>query len=238
MKRLVALYPTAWRVRYEDEFIALLEARRPSLSERFDIVRGAMDARLHPQVGGPRRVADRFWYVPLLGLAAFVLGLFVMVNGPILRDGYGEYRDGMAALPLLALSFVLLSVGLLRIVDRLPPEATGSRVAGSVAIVIGPLWAFMPWMFPILVIFLASVLCLAVGARRAGIMPTWGVVALAAALIIPLVFSVAALFLPWYALRTTDLEPLVLVAPFCTLWVVIGGALRRGFPEGVAEVSA
>ena len=75
-------------------------------------------------------------------------------------------------------------------------------------------------------------------AMRAGIMPTWGVVALAAALIIPLVFSVAALFLPWYALRTTDLEPLVLVAPFCMLWVVIGGALRRGFPEGVAEVSA
>lgn len=238
MKRLVALYPTAWRARYEDEFIALLEARRPSLLERFDIVRGAADARLHPQVVGPRRVADRFWYIPLLGLAVFGLALIVMINGPILRDAYGEYRDGMAAMPVFVLSFVLLSVGLLRIVDRLPTEATWSRTAGSVAIVIGPVWAVMPWVVPIVVVFLACVLCLAVGARRSGIMPTWGVVALTAALIIPAMLFVASLFLPWYALGSTDLEPLVLVAPFCMLWVVTGASLWRGFPDAAHEAPA
>ena len=73
MRRLVALYPAAWRARYEDEFIALLEARQLSLSERFDIVRGAVDARLHPQVTGPVRLPDRLWYVPLVGLAVFGL---------------------------------------------------------------------------------------------------------------------------------------------------------------------
>jgi hypothetical protein len=238
MRRIVSLYPADWRSRYEDEFEALLASRPPTIGDRIDIVRGAVDARLHPQVGGPRRVADRFWYIPLVGLAAFALALFVMMNGPIQRDSYGEYRDGMAAVPLFVLSFVLLSVGLLRIVDRLPMEATGSRTAGSVAIVIGPLWAFMPWVFLIVVLFLVCVLCLAVGARRAGIMPTWGVVALVAALAIPAMLFVASLFLPWYALRSTDLEPLVLVAPFCMLWIVIGATLRRGFPEAAREAPA
>ncbi len=52
MSGLLRLYPRAWRARYGNEFAELLEARPPSLRDRVDIVIGAIDARLYPQVPG------------------------------------------------------------------------------------------------------------------------------------------------------------------------------------------
>jgi MFS family permease len=52
MSRLLALYPRAWRARYGDEFAELLEARPPTVRDRLDIVIGAIDARINPQVPG------------------------------------------------------------------------------------------------------------------------------------------------------------------------------------------
>jgi hypothetical protein len=51
MSRLLELYPALWRERYGAEFVGLLESRPPSFGDRVDIVRGAIDARLDPQVG-------------------------------------------------------------------------------------------------------------------------------------------------------------------------------------------
>ncbi len=42
---LVRLYPRAWRRRYEEEFVALLEEQPLTLGVVFDVVRGALDAR-------------------------------------------------------------------------------------------------------------------------------------------------------------------------------------------------
>ena len=50
MRALLALYPGAWRRRYGFEFAALLEAQPPSPSLILDIVLGAIDAHLDPQV--------------------------------------------------------------------------------------------------------------------------------------------------------------------------------------------
>ena len=70
MKWLLWLYPGRWRHRYGEEFAALLEGRQYSLTVLVDVLGGALDAWLHPQlvpvpapVGGssnpsPRR--DRF----------------------------------------------------------------------------------------------------------------------------------------------------------------------------------
>jgi hypothetical protein len=44
---LVRLYPAAWRARYEPEVLALLEQVRLDGRGRVDLVRGAIDARLH-----------------------------------------------------------------------------------------------------------------------------------------------------------------------------------------------
>jgi hypothetical protein len=45
--RLLRLYPPAWRARYEEEMLALLEQHRPSMRSRIDLLRGALDAQLH-----------------------------------------------------------------------------------------------------------------------------------------------------------------------------------------------
>lgn len=44
MSKLLLLYPRAWRRRYEDEFLALLEDRPLTAADLLDIVRGALDA--------------------------------------------------------------------------------------------------------------------------------------------------------------------------------------------------
>ena len=51
---LVRLYPQAWRERYEEEFVAMLEQRSISLLDVLDMVLGALEARLHPQLGNGR----------------------------------------------------------------------------------------------------------------------------------------------------------------------------------------
>jgi hypothetical protein len=48
MKWLVRLYPAWWRKRYGEEFLALLEQQTPTPRIALDILRGALDARLHP----------------------------------------------------------------------------------------------------------------------------------------------------------------------------------------------
>jgi hypothetical protein len=61
---LVRLYPPAWRRRYEDEFLAVLESRGVGPSVALDIARGAFDA----WVRGPRGA---------LGLVGITLALVV-----------------------------------------------------------------------------------------------------------------------------------------------------------------
>lgn len=53
MKWLLRLYPRDWRRRYGGEMEAMLAEMRPGPHEIVDLLRGAIDARLHPQ--GPRR---------------------------------------------------------------------------------------------------------------------------------------------------------------------------------------
>jgi hypothetical protein len=46
---LIALYPAAWQRRYGDELAALLEDRGLGWRDRLDLLRGAVDAHLHPE---------------------------------------------------------------------------------------------------------------------------------------------------------------------------------------------
>ena len=49
LRRLLWLYPPAWRARYGDEFREIVGSRRASLGVVIDIVAGAVDAWLQPQ---------------------------------------------------------------------------------------------------------------------------------------------------------------------------------------------
>jgi hypothetical protein len=234
---LLSLYPRSWRERYGDEFAELLAARPPSLGDRVDIVRGAVDARLHPQVRGSGhpvdRVSDRFGIAPLGGLLAFAGALLIAANGPVHYDEYGSYRDGAAALPFIILAFVLLSVGLYRVISSLPPDAVGARAAGWTAIVAGLLWSPMPWMLPIALVFILGTVGLAIGARRAGTWPTWALVLLVVPLALPTALFAASLFLPWYWLRGTGVELIIAFACIGAPWPLVAGVLLRGAPRPI-----
>src|SRR5437899_2438672 len=78
MSRLVRFYPPAWRARYEAEFLALLEDRPARLAERFDVIRGALDAHLHPQLR-EEPSSPRSWGWP--GLATALGGLLFILGG-------------------------------------------------------------------------------------------------------------------------------------------------------------
>lgn len=100
-RRLVALYPAAWRQRYGDEFLALLEDRPPSGLQLVDIAWGAVDAHLFPQAPEGRfRMFTR-----LAGAAALAAGLMLAVTR---FTGLAALGAGVA----LLLGFVPLQVDL------------------------------------------------------------------------------------------------------------------------------
>ncbi len=125
--RLIALYPHAWRERYEEEFLAVLGSRRATRADRIDIVRGALDAHLHP---------DRPSIVP--GIAALIGGgLWILGAGPILAlpappDWPGYLID---TLPLALLAVLALTVAIVGAWLRLDGRAApAERRLGAVGV--------------------------------------------------------------------------------------------------------
>lgn len=100
MNHYVALYPRAWRDRYGDELQAILDAERPGLRARLDLLRGAIDAHLHPATPSPLPVAAALTASALA--AAHALALAVQ---PVPTDWPGYFED---ALPLSIGSVVAL----------------------------------------------------------------------------------------------------------------------------------
>jgi hypothetical protein len=58
-RRPIRLYPRAWRERYEEEFVALIEQRPASFRDALDVALGVLDAWLRPQVEGRKVVIYR-----------------------------------------------------------------------------------------------------------------------------------------------------------------------------------
>jgi hypothetical protein len=102
--RLVRLYPPAWRERYGDEFLALLEDRPPRRRDILDIAWSALDAHLFPQAPEGRfRMFTRIAGLAALGAGVALLGGFLGFVVP----GINEYT-------LLAF-YVLALIGLVGI---------------------------------------------------------------------------------------------------------------------------
>ena len=98
--RYVGLFPRAWRERYGDELADLLENEPLGLRARFDLVRGALDARLHPPVPSPLPVA-----AALVASALAAAHAFALAAQPVPTDWPGYLDD---ALPLIVLSVAAL----------------------------------------------------------------------------------------------------------------------------------
>ncbi len=106
---LLRLYPAAWRARYGDEFLDLLEARPPSLRDRFDVVVGAVDARVNPQLEG---TADSQVRVPgdrsirgLIGVTGLLLTVWGLIGISIMRpwnSGGWPYEPTLSSISYVA----------------------------------------------------------------------------------------------------------------------------------------
>ncbi len=81
MRLLLRLYPKGWRLRYEDEFIAILEERGVTLFDVIDILRGGIDARLRPQVSAevPQTTGQAMRLPQLGALGAILSGTMLSV---------------------------------------------------------------------------------------------------------------------------------------------------------------
>ena len=102
MRALLALYPGPWRRRYGFEFAALLEAQPPSPALIFDIVLGAIDAHLDPQVaedgGDPLRRRMKEVVMEGLRSRSVLIAIGLLLPVALLVTAYvipGVIRDGV-----------------------------------------------------------------------------------------------------------------------------------------------
>ena len=151
MNALLRLYPQAWRERYGDELAALLEDQPATLLDRFDLIRGAVDARRHPQVPGHDVAPEK--EIPMdrrllgtlaaLGGAVWLVGVASMFILPLDADGY---RAVDLAFLTFAAATVLMGVPLGLLGTR--ADSAQSRTTGFVVIAISLILgvaALMPW---------------------------------------------------------------------------------------------
>ncbi|HEX5015891.1 MAG TPA: hypothetical protein VFV72_17225 [Candidatus Limnocylindrales bacterium] len=237
MSALIRLYPRAWRERYEAEFLTLLEARPPTLYDRFDIVRGALDARLHPQVRsaeredpsvpeGDRRIARVLGYAGIAGAILWPLSFLVMLAGPVVYDGDGAYRDGSAAFPFFFGAVVLMVAGLIGHLITLPRTAVVGRASALIAIPLFLLLGMGPWMwyFGLAAFFLVAVL--AVTGQRAGTWSPW-----ASFTVVCSVLGVMLIGVVGASLATDRMSGgaffVVAGMALVPVWLAVGGTLMR-----------
>ena len=154
MSRLLRVYPRAWRDRYADEITALLEAQPATLLDQLDLIRGALDARLHPQVRGsaaPEKESAMnqrlFGLLATLGGLVWTIGVLTALVLP--PDPYGDPNTTLARIGgLIGASLMGIALGEL---GTRPGSAGGytGHVIGIASIILG-LTLLMPWpWFPI-----------------------------------------------------------------------------------------
>lgn len=219
MNRLIELYPRAWRDRFEVEFLWVMEARKPSLADRVDVVRGAVDARLHPQVAATGSDSPAPTGSARLGGVLAVIGgslwavAAIAFNSTMVNPSLGYKEVDTAGAIWVAAAIVTGLAGLA--VTRSMPERPAVMSNTALAALFGGLAMLLPW--PVFAVgFMAT--CVAtslfalMAASRVGV--TGLLLALAAVL--------ALLF------NTEDQRALLLV-PLGVAWIVFGAvvALRR-----------
>ena len=102
---LIRLYPSAWRDRYEDEFLALLEAVPWTRRVTIDVARGALDAHLHPVE--PSLVPG---LSAVVGGGLWLLGAAQIAALPVPPDWPGYLID---SLPLAFIAVIALTIAVL-----------------------------------------------------------------------------------------------------------------------------
>lgn len=129
--RLLRLYPRAWQERYGDELAGILGQEAMGARSRIDIVRGALDARLHPD--SPSRLP----VVAALTTSALATAhAIALATQPVPTEWPGYLDD---ALPLIAGAVAAAIPAIIGLWLRLGDEDGAIGRAGIVLAVIGHL---------------------------------------------------------------------------------------------------
>jgi hypothetical protein len=219
---LLRLYPEAWQERYGEELETLLAERPAGILTSLDLVRGAADAQLHPELAGGVRQPFSHHLPGVLAAAAGLLWTWFYVNAYLVWPG-GEWGSAIG----LAVLLMIVSV---------PGEymaAYRGRIALVlagivVAVVIGQ---FLPWSLSggrlnTLSGVAASVLIgagmLTLAAIRAGIGPKARWVLMLAT--VPLPVAIAIVILGGFGPNDPGGMPAMLTAilPYGIVWTILG----------------
>jgi hypothetical protein len=235
MSRLVRLYPGPWRERYEAEFLQLIEDRPPSPLERLDIIRGALDARLHPQViDAPPEPMP--WTHRLPGLLSLSAGLALCLA--VLGISFGPGPDWGAAESFIGIAVILGPISLPGVYlasQRRPLALVGGAFGG--AIVAANLLGWDGLSNVLRTVAAPVLICglLAMAALRAGIAPRGRWIAIVCGVFLPLLL-VAGITLVRETTGVTLVDvtgPMaaLFVLPYGLAWLVIGLRMAvRGSP--------
>jgi hypothetical protein len=241
MSAILRLYPRAWRERYGDELAALLEDHPASLLDEFDLIRGALDARLHPQVPGTDVAPEQ--EIPmnqrLLGIAAAIGGIAWIVGFATMfvlpRESEGYRNPSLAVVGVaVAIPLIGIALGMLGTRSDSPASSRTGLIVAGISVVIAPLaLGLWPWfVIPILGFPVLTVIA-AVRGLNNGAMSGW----------IALAFTVGALgvYAGMGGLIETDTGlagfTLLGVAALAVAWAALTNRLR-GRDVGAAEANA
>jgi hypothetical protein len=188
---LLRLYPTVWRERYGDELLALLEDHPATVADHLDLIRGALDARLHPQVRGA--TADKeipvnqrlLGVLATIGGIAWIIGIATSLILP--PDEFGDRDNSLAAIGV-AIGSSLIGIALGEFGTRPGSRSWTGHAIAIAGIVLG-LTMLMGWPWFMLGTVGIPVLII-LGAARAyqtRAIPGWSVVVIGVASIAALV---------------------------------------------------
>jgi hypothetical protein len=104
-KRLVSLYPEAWRDRYGEEMCALLDQTPPSITATLNLLRGALTAHLRPLASSAPAARARGTIVHVLG--CFIIFCFFGSAFAKTTENYG-YTERIH--PLLGISHSVIVI--------------------------------------------------------------------------------------------------------------------------------
>jgi hypothetical protein len=227
--RLLGLYPVAWRERYGAELLELLIARPPDLRDRLDIVRGAVDARLHPQLASSRAVDLPPLPTDLIsGLLAVGGGLLLTVWSGLISlyarpwgagtSELGALEDAVWACSLLGAFGVIGAI--VSILARHPDRIGNVAIFGGAAVALGGLFSTNGLVAGPLIVF--GTIALARGLAGTIVAP-WR----AAFLLVATLFFFAAMAY-FSAGSGQDLRALWFAVPYGLAWMTVGAGLMLG----------
>jgi hypothetical protein len=226
---LVRLYPATWRARYGDEFAELLASRPPSLRDRFDIVVGAVDARVNPQVGAGSERERALPHDRSLGGLIVLAGALISAWAglAITQMPRWDSGDAIASPELASASYlsglvgaILIAAALLGVASRYDWSIGSAGAIGGVLTGAGLVFSSFGGGMAALLLLGGGTLLLAWRLRGRLV----GTLA-AAMLVAATALLVGAFFLVW-ANGWTDLTPFYLVVAYGPTWMLVGLDLR------------